>query len=107
MIDGLYLYTMNIGTPYHDRPVEKSPEFMRLDNSLNQYLKNSPLYHCVLAAHLSQDDVRHHSMAIPRTIERRIQHIWNDPEGPPNSSCIVHDCLLAIDTIYTVYQAKI
>ena len=37
------------GTPYSGRPVDNSPEFMPLDNSLNRDILHSLRFHCVLS----------------------------------------------------------
>ena len=41
---------LNKNTTYHDRPVGNSPEFMPLDNSLNNDLKSSHLHHGAVVA---------------------------------------------------------
>ena len=48
----LWLLPMNglqDGTPYDERPVGNSPEFMPLDNSLNRDILHSLRVHCVLS----------------------------------------------------------
>ena len=66
---------LNKNTRYHQRPVGNSPEFMPLDNSLNGYLKNSLMHHCVVTSHLPKDDIRKHCMATPRLIKRSFNRI--------------------------------
>ena len=45
------------GTPYHGSPVENSPEFMPLDNSLNRDILHSFCFHCVLSRFVLDRDV--------------------------------------------------
>lgn len=99
-------HDLNINTRYHKRPVGNSPEFMPLDNSLNADLKNSLMHHCAVTSHLPKDDLRKHCMSTPRLIERSVNRIWSSPDGPPNSTRIVHDCLMAIDSMHAVYKSK-
>ena len=40
------------GTPYAGRPVDNSPKFMPLDNSLNREVLHSLHFHCVLSRFL-------------------------------------------------------
>jgi hypothetical protein len=97
---------LNKHTTYHDRPVGNSPEFMPLDNSLNNDIKSSHYHHCAVTAHLPINDNRRHSMATPKTIDRGIRRIWDNPDGPPSSKRIVHDCIQAIEAMALVYKAK-
>ena len=83
LFDGIPIYNrwllpqnnLNKNTPYHERPVGNSPEFMPLDNSLNNDLKNSHYHHCAVTAHLPSNDNRRHSMATPQSIEKSIKRI--------------------------------
>ena len=59
---------VNRNTPYDGRCVGNSPEMMPLDNSLNDYLKESHKYHCICTAHLPTDDPRKHSLSTPLRI---------------------------------------
>ena len=47
---------LNIGITYHGRCVGNSPEFMPLDNSLNNDLQLSYRYYCAVTAHLRDND---------------------------------------------------
>ena len=96
---------ISINTPYHARPVGNSPEFMPLDNSLNNDIQSNHLHHCIVTAHLPPKDNRKHSLATPKMISRGIKRIWDNPSGPPSSSRIVHDVLKAIDAMKAVYDA--
>ena len=97
---------VSLNTPYHQRPVGNSPEFMPLDNSLNNDIQSSHLHHCIVTSHLPPDDIRKHSLATPNMISRGMTRIWDNPDGPPSSSRIVHDVLKAIDAMKAVYEAK-
>mgnify|MGYP007048498132 CR=1 FL=1 len=98
-------FKLSENTPYDRRPVGNSPEFMPLDNSLNNDIQSSHLHHCIATAHLPSTDVRKYSLSTPKIISRGITRIWNNPAGPPSSSRIVHDVLQAIDAIEVVYRA--
>ena len=89
---------LNIGTSYFERLVGILPEPMPLDNSLNIDIKSSHLHHCILTAHLNNNDKRKFSMRAPRIIERGILRIWDNPEGPPSGIRIKHDISKSIDT---------
>ena len=86
---------VNKSAAYHKRPVGNSPEFMPLDNSLNNGIKSCHVNHCLVTSHLKKDDDRKVSMKTPLLIDKGIQTIWNDPEGPPTSARIIHDIDLA------------
>ena len=40
---------LQVRTPYAGRPVDNSPDFMHLDNSLNRDILHSLRFHCVLS----------------------------------------------------------
>ena len=71
----------NADTVYANRPVGNSPEFMPLDNSLNQDIQVSLSLHCAVSAHLPDDDSRKFSMRTPNTIVEAIGKIWGEAEG--------------------------
>ena len=96
---------LNIGTPYHGRPVGNSPEFMPLDNSLNYDVQSSHVHHCAVTAHLDENDVRKHSLKTPTRISRGIHRIFNHPNGVPSSDRIIHDVYLAFEAFRIVYEA--
>ena len=64
---------LNFGTTYHGRCVGNSPEFMPLDNSLNNDLQLSHRYHCAVTAHLPDNDARTFSFSTPLRIARGIK----------------------------------
>ena len=112
-VDGKTIYSrwfipqndLNKHTTYHDRPVSNSSEFMLIDNSLND-IKSSHYHHYAVTAHLPINDIRRHSMATPKSINRGIRRIWDNPDGPPSSKRIVYDCMQGIEAMVLVYKAK-
>ena len=64
---------LNVGTAYHDRCVDNSPELMSLDDSLNNDLQLSYRYHCAVTAHLPCNDARKFSLSTPLRITRGIK----------------------------------
>ena len=97
---------LNIGIPYHKRPVGNSPESMPPDSSLNNDVQSRYLHHCTVTSHLNDNDIRKHSVKTPRSIETGITRIWEHQSGPPNRQCIFHDCLHVITAMKKVYDAK-
>ena len=95
----------NCGTVYVYRPVGNSPEFMPLDNSLNQDIQLSLSLHCAVTAHLPDNDPRKFSMRTPKTIQSGIQRIWGEVEGVPSSRRICDDCDRALAAFGIVYRA--
>ena len=79
---------------------------MPLDNFLNNDVQSSHVHHYIVTAHLPSDNVRKHSLATPKMIFCGIQRTWDNPEGPPSSSRIVHDVLKAIEVTKAVYFAQ-
>ena len=63
-----WLEDVNVGTKYYGRYVGDSPEFMPLDNSLNNDIHVRYRYHCVVTFHLPNDDSRKHTLATPKRI---------------------------------------
>ena len=57
---------VNARTVYEGRPVGNSPEFMPLDNSLNNNIKASLNRHCCVTSHLPRDDKRRFSNSTPK-----------------------------------------
>ena len=56
-------------TPFQaDRPVGNRPEWMPLDNSLNNDIQSSLSLHCAITAYLRDDDPRKFSLSTPSTI---------------------------------------
>ena len=72
---------LNEGTTYAEHPVENSPEFIPLDNSLNADIKSSLLHHCAVIAQLKNDDIRKYSLSTPAITSRSLLRIWNHPDG--------------------------
>ena len=95
----------NKGTVYACRPVGNSPEFMPLDNSLNQDIQLSLSMHCAITAHLPDTDSRKFSMRTPNTIHEGISKIWGAEGNVPSSKRIMQDCDKALDAFGTVFQA--
>ena len=96
---------VNVGTKYNGRCVGNSPEFMPLDNSLNNDLQVSHRYHCAVTAHLPKDDPRKHTLATPKRITDGLKKIWENPVGAPNPERVVEDVNRAFDAFKTVYEA--
>ena len=88
---------LNSKTIYENRYVGNSPEFMTLDNSLNNDLQLSHRYHCIVTAHLPETDNRKFSLSTPLRISKSIQKIWEDTHGAPNSERVVQDIYLAFE----------
>ena len=95
----------NCGTVYVYQTVGNSPEFMPLDNSLNQDIQLSLSLHCAVTAHLPDNDPRKFSMRTPKTIQSGIQRIWGEVEGVPSSRRICDDCDRALAAFGIVYRA--
>ena len=62
---------LNIGTIFYGRPVGNSPEFMPLDNSLNQEVLMSHRFHCAVTYHLRDIDERKFSLRRPKLVTRK------------------------------------
>ena len=95
----------NCGTVYDNRPVGNSPEFMPLDNSLNQDIQVSLSLHCAVTAHLPDNDPRKFSMRTPKTIQSGIQRICGEVAGVPSSCRIMDDCDRALAAFGIVHRA--
>lgn len=67
-------------------PVGNSPEFMLLDNSLNNNVQSLLSIHCTITWHLSNTniDARKFSMATPNIIVNRIEMIWEEDSNVPS-----------------------
>jgi len=87
------------------RPVGNRPEFMPLDNSLNNDIQLCLSLHCAITAHLPDDDPRKFSMATPNTIVKGILRIYGTEGNVPCSSRIVTDCDKALTAFGKVYEA--
>ena len=72
------------GTPYTNRPVGNSPEFMPLDNSLNRDILHYLRMHSVLSRYIldgeeTEEEERNmcFSYSTPREIARGLKCIWD------------------------------
>ena len=74
---------------YVHRPVGNRPEWMPLDNSLNNDIQMSLSLHCAITAHLEDDDICKFSFRTPSTIVSDVQRIYNNPTGSNVPSCYV------------------
>ena len=63
----------NKGTKYEGRPVGNSPEFMPLNNSLNQDIKLAHDFHCALTSCLEITDPRKFSNSTPKMIAQGVK----------------------------------
>ena len=97
---------LNGGTIYAYRPVGNRPEWMPLDNSLNNDIQSALSLHCAITAHLDDGDIRKFSFATPLTIVSGIQRIYNNPAGSnvPSSKRTVQDCNKALRAFGLVYE---
>ena len=101
------------GTPYDERPVGNSPEFMPLDNSLNGYILNSLRFHCVLSRFVldgeetdKEDSNMRFSFSTPKEIARGLKRIWESKMGTLSSARIIQDVDLALKALKIVYRAN-
>ena len=95
-----------MGTTYACRPVGNQPEWMPLDNSLNNDIQLALSLHCAITAYLDDGDIRKFSFSTPSTIVSGIQRIHNNPASSnvPSSDRIVQDCNKALRAFGTVYE---
>ena len=81
---------LNMGTTYACRPVGNRPEWMSLDNSLNNDIQLALSLHCAITAYLDDGDIRKFLFSTPSTIVSGIQRIYNNPASsnvPSNVLC--------------------
>ena len=99
---------LNGGTVYVSRPVGNRPEWMPLDNSLNNDIQSALSLHCAITAHLPDDDIRKFSFSTPSTIVSGIRRIYNNATGSdvPSSKRIVQDCKKALVSFGVVYEHR-
>ena len=98
---------VNRDTAYKNRPVRNSPEFMPLDNSLNNDIQQSMSFHCAITAHLPTDDERKFSMDTPNTIASGIKQLVNPVTGNvPSPKRIIQDVDKALRAFKSVYEHK-
>ena len=82
---------INAGTTYFGRPVGNRPEWMPLDNSLNNDIQSVLSLHCTITAHIEDvNDERKFSLATPTTIVSGIRRLYGNEGGNiPSSRRIV------------------
>ena len=97
---------INAGTTYFGRPVGNRPEWMPLDNSLNNDIQLALSLHCAITAHIEDvNDERKFSMATPATIVSGIRRLYGNEGGNvPSSRRIVQDCNKALHAFGVVYE---
>ena len=80
---------------------------MPWDKSLNTDVKQPHNYRCILSDKLVNKDTRKFSVKTPKLISRIINHLLEDEwvEGFLASEGFIQYCDLALDDMYTVYQA--
>jgi hypothetical protein len=70
-----------------------SPEMMPLDETLNQDIHISALYHVAMTSHLENDDPINFSFATPKQITRAyLRLVHPDTGDAPSSKQIIEDC---------------
>ena len=97
----------NEGTQFENRSVGNSPEFMPLDNSLNNDVKIQHNFHCALTSHLALTDDRKFSNRTPKSISQGIRRLVEGhlpDDGVPSSRRIIQDCDRALDSMRTVCE---
>ena len=99
------------GTPCAGCPVDNSPEFMPLDNSLNRYIFQSLRFHCVLSHSIidgkeTTEEERKlcFSFSTPREISRGLKRVWDSKIGTPSLARIIQDVDLALKVLKIVYR---
>lgn len=97
---------LNGGTLYVNQPICNQPEWMPLDNFLNNDIQLALLLYCAITAHLDNDNIRKFSFSTPSTIVSDIQHIYNNTASGNVLSlmCIVYDCNKPLHTFGNVYE---
>ena len=101
------------GNPYAGRPVDNSPEFMPLDNSLNSDILHSLRMHNVFSHYIldgEETDEEERNMCFgystPREISRGLKLIWDSKMGTPYSVRIIEDVDLALKALEIVYRVN-
>ena len=86
-------------------PVDNRPEWMPLDNLLNNENQSSLSLHCAITAYLRDNDQHKFSFAMPSTIVSGIKRIYgNDADNVPSSKIIIQDCKIALNVFGSVYE---
>ena len=97
---------LNKGTIFWGRPIGNFPEFMPLDNYLNQDIIMSHRYHCAVTYHLHVDNNQKVSLRTPQLIARGIKRIMEVEIGVLSPSCIQQDYRLVITNMAVVYHTN-
>ena len=87
-----------------------SPEFMPLDNSLNNDIIQAHEYHCALSYHLPYNHLAKFSTKTPNWVQKGISRLVDLKDltdvsgevGVPSSARIIQDCDRALDSMETV-----
>lgn len=78
---------------------------MPLDNVLNNGIQSSLSRHCVITAHLPDDDPCKFSLAAPNATVSGINRLYKNEGGnDPSSRRIVHDFNRVVRAFGTVYE---
>ena len=100
-------------TPYAGPPVDNSPEFMPLDNSINRDILHCLCFHCVLSRFVldgegTDEEERNmqFSFSTPREIDRGMKRIWESKMGTLSLARIKEDVDLALKASEIVYLAN-
>ena len=100
-------------TPYSERPVGNSSDFMPLDNSLNRYILHSLCFHCVLSRFLLDGKVTDEeernmrfSLSTPKEIAQGLKCIWESKIRTPSSARIIQDVGLALKLLEIIYHGN-
>ena len=94
---------LNGGTTYSGRPVGNSPEFMPLDNALNDDIQQSLSLYCAITLKLDNNDKRKFSMRTPNETSKGIRRIFQEGKVP-SSNRILQDINNDVITFRTVFQ---
>ena len=94
---------LNGGTTYFGRPVGNSPEFMPLDNELNNDIQQSLSLHYAITLELDDYDEKKFSMRTPNEISKGIRRIFQEG-NVPFSNLILQDINKAVIAFRTVCQ---
>ena len=96
-----------LNTQFENCSVGNSPEFMPLDNSLNNDVKKEHDFHCALTSHLLISDEKKISDTNPKLILRGIKRLVEGhlpSDGVPSSKRIIEDCDRALDSMRKVFE---
>ena len=88
---------------WKDRPVGNNPNYMPLDNSLNNDLHKSVTSHCIMTQILDNNDTKKFSMRTPKQGLSAYERIW--AHHPP-SKRIIQDINLTYDSLKDILKTK-